>query len=226
MPALPSVPKTLRVALKHNDTSADPDVVTRFFIQYSGTAPSNSDLNTFCAAVGTAWTNHLAALHNATVQLAEVTAEDLTSPTSAVGTALIGSAGTLSGTLLGAGTAAVFSYAIGRRYRGGHPRAYWQMGVGASLATRNEWTSAFAIAADTAMPAFFTDVLAAGWALAGSLSHVNVSYFSGFTVITNPITHRARNVPTLRVTPVVDTVTSVALNPKIGSQRRRNLQSA
>jgi hypothetical protein len=51
---------------------------------------------------------------------------------------------------------------------------------------------------------------------------VNVSYYNGFTVVTNPTTGRARNVPTLRGTPVVDTVTGIVARVQVGSQRRRN----
>jgi hypothetical protein len=64
-------------------------------------------------------------------------------------------------------------------------------------------------------------VQAAGWAGAGTLSHVSLSYFSGFTVITSPTTGRARNVPTVRSSPLIDPVVTLKTQTSIGTQRRR-----
>ncbi|MGH9123011.1 MAG: hypothetical protein ACRDYC_13890, partial [Acidimicrobiales bacterium] len=62
----------------------------------------------------------------------------------------------------------------------------------------------------------------------GSLS--SISYYKGFTSVLNPVTGRTRDVPKVRAgadLPVpIDTVTALIVNPKPGSQRRRQLHSA
>lgn len=58
------------------------------------------------------------------------------------------------------------------------------------------------------------------------INQVNVSYYEGFEVVTDPVTGRSRNVPQLRPGgPVVDKITGFSINPKLGSQRLRNLHS-
>jgi hypothetical protein len=221
MPALPAVPKVIRVALIHS-YGEDNDVVTRFFVSYSGTAPTAAQLNTYAAAMITNWGTDLKSLCNAQVKITECVVEDLSSPTSAIGAAVGSTAGTLAGATLTGGTAFVVSYTIARRYRGGHPRGYWPFGDAVTLNDPQTWTAGFTGNVNADLGAFFTDALAAGWTGAGTLLHVNVSYYEGFTVVTNPITGRARNVPTLRATPLVDTVTGIVARTQVGSQRRRN----
>jgi hypothetical protein len=117
----------------------------------------------------------------------------------------------------------MIQFNIARRYRGGKPKIFLPAGVAADISNTNTWGSTFLATANTDWAAFAAAVLAAGWTGAGTLTHVNVSYYTGFTVVTNPVTHRARNVPTLRGAPVVDTVISYAAEVDIASQRRRNL---
>jgi hypothetical protein len=155
------------------------------------------------------------------VTLTQIESEDLTSATGAVDTSVESVVGSRAGSALPSSTSLVSSYTIARRYRGGHPRAYWPFGADSDLLSETQWTSAFPTACDTGINAYFAALVAAGWSGAGTLTHVNVSYYEGFTVVTNPITGRARNVPTLRVSPVVDLVTAVHSRSSIGTQRRR-----
>lgn len=221
MPPLPNVANVIRVTLKIAP-GATPLVQSRFFIKYTGTAPLNADLGTFNTAVSTAFGTNLKSLLDTGSVLEEVDSEDLTSNTAAVAATVVSVSGTRAGGEIPAEAAAVTSYAIARRYRGGHPRGYWPFGVTTDLASRRVWTGPFISAVNTGMAAFMTAVKAAGWTGAGVLSQVNVSYYQGFTVVTNPITHRARNVPSLRAVPVVDTVNSIVCQGRVGSQRRRD----
>lgn len=223
MPALPPVPKTLRVTLRFESTDADQDIISRFFINYSATAPTDSDLVTFCTAVSGAAALDLVPLFPEVLSLTEVIAEDLTSSTSAVGSYSETVGGTRSGAPLSAGAAAVMQYRIPRRYRGGHPRGYWPFGTAADITTQDAWGSVFLAAYLTNWESFITAVQASGWAGAGALAQVNVSYFEGFTNHTYP-SGRVRAIPTPRVTPLVDFVTDYFANPKVASQRRRNQQ--
>jgi hypothetical protein len=199
----------------------DTDVVTRFFYRYTGSAPSPSDLNTFCAAVSAGWFADILPMVVPQVVLLNCTAVDLSSPSGSEGVFSDPTAGTRSGAELPADASLVASYTFGRRYRGGHSRGYWPMGVAGDLNDAQHWNSTFTTDALTAIEGFFGTVDASGWSGAGTLSHVSVSYYLGFHVVTNPVTGRARNVPTLRSTPVVDAVTGYVARNRIGSQRRR-----
>lgn len=221
MPALPDAPGCLRCALSGTiDTSNQ--WLTRFYVHYSGTAPATADLATFIGAIASTYTTNIKPLHVGLVELTQIEVIDLSSPTSAVGVSSEAISGSKTGTSIGAGVAMVTSYEIARRYRGGHPRGYWPWGGTGDLSGNNAWSSSFLTTCTTAITSFYTAVLAAGWTGAGTLTHVNVSYYEGFSVVTNPITGRARNVPTLRTAPVTDNVTSVVCRSSLGSQRRRN----
>lgn len=223
MPALPSVPKVLRVVLnQHNQ--GDTRVQDRFYLQYSGAGPAVADLNTLIATISTAWLNNLAPLVNALGGLDSIAITDLTSSTGAFAQGGTARVGTRSGAMTMA-IAAVVQFKIARRYRGGHPRFYLDGGANTDVTTGGLWTTAFQSAVSSGFAAFIAAIQTTPPAALGTLSHVNVSYYQGFTVVTNPITHRARNVPTLRATPIIDTISTYACNPHVGSQRRRNLQS-
>lgn len=221
MPALPNVNKVLRTALRHSFNEGDTDVIVRYFTQYSGTAPSDGDLDTFCSTLVGVWETDIEPLCTSAVTLIGVTCEDLTSATAAVGSTTSAGVGTRSGGVLGAGTAGVISLLIPRRYRGGHPRNYWPVGSDTDLADRSQWTSGFLTAFLDGVVAYFAGVAASGWSGAGTLEGVNVSYFEGFTPHEYP-SGRYRNIPNLRVTPVVDVVSGYRVNPQLCSQRRRN----
>jgi hypothetical protein len=220
VPVLPDVAKVVRVACSGTD-SLGGLWLTRFFVSYSGTAPVSADLATFDAAVNTAWGTNLKPLHGNDTVLTQIESVDLSTVTGAVDISAVTQQGTRAGTYIPGSAALVSSYKISRRYRGGHPRGYWPFGMTGDVANPTTWATAFQTACNTGLNAFFTAVLAAGWSGAGTLLHVNVSYYKGFTVVVNPTTGRARNVPTLRVTPVVDTITAQQARISIGTQRRR-----
>jgi hypothetical protein len=118
--------------------------------------------------------------------------------------------------------AVLVNYLISRRYRGGKPRAYLPWGDAGQLTSRQSWSGTFVTAVDSAFSTFYAAVIGLSAGSTTITDHVNVSYYDGFTVVTDPVTHRARNVPTLRGTPIVDVILSFAANPRPGSQRRRN----
>lgn len=220
MPALPSVPGVLKVAVIFAD-DVNTDIVSRFYIKYGGTAPSATELNNFCDAVqGHAGSTILHAVNEA-YTLGRVHAIDLSSSTASEGDWLGTNPGLLTGDPLPSDVAQVCSYEISRHYRGGHPRGYWPMNQAGDLTNPQLWTPGVVAGNQSQFEDFFADVLSTPWSGGGPLSHVNVSYYHGFTVVTNPSTGRARNVPTLRGTPLVDTVGSYVARRHIGTQRRR-----
>lgn len=218
--ALPAVPATIRVQLKWT-FGVDLDVLCRFYVEYSGTAPTTAQLNTMATAVATAWNSDLAPQTCNQATLTEVILEDLTSSTSAVGSATVthvGSNGNWSGTLA---SAMLINFLVSRRYRGGKPRMYHPPMASSSLTNPDQWGSTNLAAFQTGWNSFLTAVLAAVWTGGGSLAQVSVSYYDGFTVFTGP-TGRARNIPKLRTGgPVIDTVGSAVANARPANQRRR-----
>lgn len=220
MPALPAAAGVIRTAFSGTD-NANAVWLSRFYQHYSGTPPTNTQLATFDASMITNWNADMKSLQSAGFTLTQVASEDLTSASGAVDVTATSQAGTRAGSMVTGGACVVVSYEIARRYRGGHPRGYWPFGSDSDIANAGTWSTALVSACNTGVAAFFTANAAAGWTGAGTITHVNVSYYSGFHVVTNPITGRARNVPLLRVSPTIDTVTSITTRSSIGSQRRR-----
>jgi hypothetical protein len=179
-------------------------------------------LNAFASSIRALWATDMAPLHGVSVNLDAVNIEDLTSATAAVGTSAGLTAGTRAGTQMPAGVAVVNAYKISRRYRGGHPKSYFPAFTNTDISTAQLWVTASVNAFNAGWAAFKTGILALSSGGCTITNQVNVSYFKGFTVITNPVTGRARNLPTPRAVPVVDQIISSACDTVPGSQRRRN----
>jgi len=220
MPALPAAPGVLRVAIGMTIGGSSPGL-SRFYIKYTGTAPTAAQLATFDAAVSSALATDLCPLMDSASTFVKIETTDLSSATGAVDVSAISHVGTRSGSGLPSQVAFVTSYEISRRYRGGHPRGYWRFGVEADVASGQAWTSGLVTSVNSDMATFMSAVTGAGWTGAGTLEQVNVSYYSGFHVVTNPITGRARNVPLVRSAPTVDVVSAISARSSIGTQRRR-----
>jgi hypothetical protein len=220
VPALPAAGNVVRVALSGSISQAGP-WLTRFFVHFSGSAPSPAQLATFDTAVIAAYNTDIKPLVDSNTELLQVESIDLTSSTGAVDITAASIIGTRSGASLNASDCVVASYEIARRYRGGHPRGYWKLGTQTDLFDPGHYSPTAVALFTTGLNAFFTAVFGSGWSGAGSLTHVSVSYYDGNTVVISPTTGRARNVPVLRVSPIIDPVTALEVRNQIGSQRRR-----
>lgn len=221
MPALPAVPKVLQLAFGVlNNTSAYNDI-NRLHFSYTGTAPSVGSLAAFAADALGAFHAALAPLSCNDKTFVSCEAIDLSSPTSAVATATAAVPGALGGIPLPADVSMVMSATVARRYRGGHPRSYLPVGDVTKMDGDIRWDTAFVTAVHTAWIGFQTAVGGAGWAGAGTVAPVNVSYYSGYHLVTYP-SGRSRDVPTLRVGgPQVDAITAYVARVRLGTQRRR-----
>ena len=225
MPALPNVPSVVRITFVQA-LGQDLRCVNRFYQQYSTTGPlSSTGATAWAAACDAAWNTDLASFFSSDMTLESVTVEDLSSDLGAVGVSTTGHTGTDADPYCPAGTALVVQEKITRRYRGGHPRQYIGGLTQPRLATPQEWNSSTL----SSFPGYYTSFRAACAAgVPSALSpavDVNVSYYHGFTIFTPP-SGRSRPIPTLRATPLVDVISSFTVNPKVCSQRRRNLQSS
>lgn len=222
MPPLPSVPAVVRI--KHTFTiGTDLTADSRMFFGYTGGPPTNADCAALANDCSTAFAAHCQSLMSDGTELTSIEVLDLSSPSAGVGrstTILTGSRGI---DLLSAGTAVLIGLPIARRYRGGKARIYWPFGVGSDLTTPNLWNTGSGTAF---LNGFNNYQIAVGGLTSGTTVLTvlkQVSYYEGFTAVTNPITGRTKDVAKLRVGgPVVDSVVNVTLNPHPASQRRRN----
>jgi hypothetical protein len=223
MPALPNVPNVVKVRLIQT-MNEDLDVQNIQHVSFGSGTLSSGDALALATLVGASWTTHMAPVESTDLTLVSVDCEDLTSPSGATASVAVGTPGTIIGSILSAGAAMVIRKHIQRRYRGGHPRTYFAGMVAAGLHDAQTWDPTFATTFLGAYEAYITAILSGAPAGHGSWADVNVSYYEGFHNFTFP-SGRTRPIPTLRATPLVDLVTNYSYNPKVGSQRRRNLQS-
>jgi hypothetical protein len=180
--------------------------------KFTGPPPTVADLGTVGQAIGTAWANAMAPIHDVAVAVTEVKVTDLTSRTANVAVSTMNHPGTHPGTgSLPLNVAMVQSYVIQVRYRGGHPRTYWPAGVPSDIQTGHLWTTAFLANANTAATGWVGDInlIALG---GGTLQHCAVSYFHGKDSLGKPI---------VRVTPLVFPTTSTLVHGRVDTMRRR-----
>lgn len=220
MPALPSPGNVLRVQLNIG-IGASIEAGSRFFVSYSGGTPNTTDLNTLSTDIADAWETAFAAEVCSSEALHGVICTDLSSDTGAEGLWSGTKSGSSGGTQLSSSVCVVVNHEIDRRYRGGRPRTYLRGGTATDLNQTNEWSTTFQSAFLADWQAFIAAVLATTGISITLSNIVNVSYYSGNTVFTTP-TGRARNIPVVRDTPVVDHIVDSTVALKIGSQRRRN----
>lgn len=223
MPPLPDQPNILKIRMLW-DVGDDLHVSTTFHFAYTGTPPTNATCDTIASDIYTPAVTYLVPLFDALTSLEGVTVQDLTSPTSGVGLHMAHTVGTRAGTVLPASTCVLVNLGIGRRYRGGKPRIYFPFGVAADLSAPQAWSPTAVGDFNSGIGDFFGAVAVisvAGCVMAGTQS---ISQYHGFTAVQNPITGRWRNVPKPRTVAIApDPILSILVNPKPGSQRRRNL---
>lgn len=215
---LPDVP-CVRVRLIYN-TQASKAAGNRFYVSYAGAAPSAATLNTLATSIEGLWGSAIAPLIATEYSLNEVDVLDIATDAGASGSWTGEEAGTRSGTGLPDQCAVNIEFDIARRYRGGKPRIFFPPPVDTDLFSPAEYNAAFVTAATTGVEAFFSGIEALTPGTMTSLTHVNLSYYKGFTNYTPP-SGRARAVPTYRPEALHDDITGYSVKEIIGSQRRR-----
>lgn len=218
MPALPTIPNVLKASLLWS-ISSDTDARTGLFFAYSGSAPNNAA----CSAFATAAYNAFGAFGedwdvDTTLTGCEVI--DLSSHAGGVGIHSASVGGNLEAPISGASSVLV-NYQIARRYRGGRPRSYLPWGDQSVIGNRQTWSAGFVSSVTTHLGDCFSGIVGQTSGGTTITNHVNVSYYEGFTVETSPGTGRARNVPTLRSSPLVDAIVGFSVSTRIANQRRR-----
>lgn len=217
-PPLPDVP-CVRCALDYTRTDGFTGG-SRFYLSYSGSAPSGANCTTLGTDIGTQWAAHLAYWITSNWTLTEVDVLDIATHTGASAATPVTHAGTNGGTPISSNAATVIEYGIARRYRGGKPRMYLPPASTSEMANDSTWVGADISAFATAFGAFIAAIEALSIGSMGTLTHVNLSYYQGFTNHSNT-SGRSRAVPTYRATALHDNVLSYIGKARIGSQRRR-----
>lgn len=226
MPPLPDYPGVLRIETFFQ-VGADLNVRSRMHFMYTGTPPSNAVCTTIAGLINGYGVTDLVPLLANENALAGVAVTDLTTPTSGVGEFLAINAGTRgAGDPLAAEVCALHNLTISRRYRGGKPRIYWPIGIGSDLNSPSAWKGASITAFEVGLNDYIISII--GTSSSGTVfgPFVSISYYDGFTSVLNPITGRTRDVPKVRSVAIApDPITTLAINPKPGSQRRRQQHS-
>lgn len=217
-PPLPAIP-CLRVRLDY--TQGDSFLAgSRFYLSYAGSAPTAANCAAIAAGIASSWLGDVATIVDEAFTLSEVDVLDIATYTGLSGQANVSDAGTRSGTSLPAQVALNVEFDIARRYRGGKPRIFFPPGVAADLQTPGTWNSTYLGDVATAMSGFWPAIEAISVGAVGALNHVNLSYYQGFTNITNS-SGRTRAAPKYRATALVDNVEGYAAKSVLGSQKRR-----
>jgi hypothetical protein len=216
---LPVVPNVLKVQLHYLNGSFSWSNALHF--AYTGGPYGGSSLTSLAGTTATAWGADMAPQVDTVTSLTGVTITDLSSKSGGVGQVSVSTPGTHVGSPLPDSACVLVNWLISRRYRGGKPRTYFPGGVQTVLnADGRTWTAAFISAFGIGLSNFLQAIFTNPDAVVG-LQSCQVSYYSGFTPVTNQITGRVKNVPNIRTTPVVDLINSTSVQPLLGSQRRR-----
>ena len=207
---LPDAAQIVQAAVSgsHNDTGW----VNVHHLQYVGTAPGVADLQAVGTAIGNAWNTNIAPMCHANVVMKAVVLTDLTNRSAAQGSVSgLNHAGTRAGVDVSNNVAAVVSWAINHRYRGGHARTYFPAGATADYTNGRIWTGAFTLALNTAATAYRTAINAI--TVSGTTyKMVMVQFYR-----TNPTTKLIEYV----IPPVPYTIQGNQVHGRVDTQRRR-----
>lgn len=218
LPPLPDI-GCVRVSLRYAGT---PGTLfgNRFYISYTGTAPSGANCTTLAGDIETAWAAHMAAITSTEWALEEVDVLDIATRTGLSGQWTGATDGSRTGVALTQNVATNVEFGISRRYRGGKPRIYLPPGNQGDLADPSHWTSGYISAVQTAVPAFFGAIEALTIGGMGTLTHVTLNYYHGFTNKTDS-SGRAYAAPNYTAVATHDNVTGYFPKVLVSQQRRR-----
>jgi hypothetical protein len=193
---------------------------SRFYLSFTGGSASHADLNTLAGDIAALWETNIAPIVSEQFTLVEIDVLDITTDSGNSGLWTGSHVGTLGGSILPDQVATNVEFEISRRYRGGKPRMYLPPADVTKLFDPAHYTTAFVTAVNTAVTTFFGGIAALAVGSLGTLAQVNLSYYAGFTNVTNS-SGRTRAAPKYRDTARLDTVTGYSTKALLSSQRRR-----
>lgn len=192
----------------------------RFYLAYAGSAPTGANCTTLASDIAGILGTDLWGLFASDVVLNEVDVLDIATDSGLSGQWTGTTPGGASGTTEPWQCALNVEYGIARRYRGGKPRTFLPPPPEGNRADPAHWTGAEVTAVNSAMTTTFAAIQALSVGAVGALTHINLSYYKGFTNIANS-SGRERAVPTYRAAALSDVITGYFTKATIGSQKRR-----
>jgi hypothetical protein len=204
MPPLPNV-NAVKVVLSHSVTGTTREWVNILHLDYGASPPDQSQIDALATAFDAdydiAFTDfcHVSDVHESSKY------EDLSSDTGVIAFTNPTSPGGSTGTLAPLNICAVGSWQIQRRYRGGKPRSYLSALTEAQAPGPNKLDTTFQTNWSNALGTFLT-----AW---------TNKTVSGITYSLACVSYRNGNAA--RVTPLVEDVIGVIVQPFIRTQRRR-----
>jgi hypothetical protein len=204
VPSLPFVPGVAKVIVKQ--TLAGVNAYNVLHVDGgAGTGWTSTELNALASAVRSAYVTNFIPLQTSQLTLNEVTAIDLASDTGPSGVATGTTFGAVGTQALGGNTAVGITWAIARRYRGGHPRTYIAGPVGTQTSNANSLTTTAQTSYANAAAALRTAINAVTTS-AGSAKFCCVHYYRNGAIL---------------ATPLVSQITGSSVDLRLDSQRRR-----
>jgi hypothetical protein len=196
---------------------------SRFYLRFTGAASSTSDLGTLATDISNLWNTNLAPVICDNFALTEVDVLDITTHTGLANFWTGSHGGSMGGQEEASQVSTNVEFLIGQRYRGGKPRMFLPPPAVSARANAVSWSSTHLSNVNTAMSNFMSGIAALSIGALGTLSHIVLSYYSGFVNHTNT-SGRTRSVPQYRSPNALHyPVTGYAAKAEMGSQRRRRV---
>lgn len=202
----PIPPGYARVAISGTDMGHK--WVQVFYLQITGTGVTVNDLQTIADAISAAYNTDLCPQQASTTVMTTVQIVFIPSVGNEVTyTGSYSHAGTAAGTRIDdVSSTAVLQWKISAYYRGGHPRSYFPGVPTTHVANGSDLDSTLTSGLATQANAFRNAV--------NAITSTNVT-----AVVMGTLSYQTANA--WRTTPLFRQFTSVSVNPKLGSQRRR-----
>jgi|SRR5580704_8226346 hypothetical protein len=225
MPSLPDYANVLKVRFLFT-VGGDANVATTWHFKYTGTAPTDATCSAIATTIAAAAVTRLGASLNVNNTFQGASVQDLTSGSAGFGEHLAAVDGSRSGEPVPAATCVLLHQPIARRYRGGKSRTYWPLLGASDLTNPSAWDGSVIATTQAELIDLQSDIQSIVDAGCTIGEQVSISYYSGFTAVTNPITGRTRDVPNVRSAAIApDAILSLACSGAPATQRRRAQQT-
>lgn len=209
---LPFVPGAVKLVFNgHNSVNAWANVL---HFTYAGSPPAFGDVLTLATVAAGEYAGNMMPLCPADSFFDNCVVTDLSSMTGAGAEAILTTAGTGGGAIIGAGTAALVSYPSSIRYRGGHPRQYLFIGQDSDLLNDCEWKTTSITTFSSAWLNTLAGFLGSTFGSMTINEQCAISYHNRYD---NPVPPYVRAVPLVMPIPPG----AFTISQTIASQRRR-----
>ena len=177
-----------------------------FHIAYSGPPPDQNAIDSLAGKMQNGWSVEFVPVVNTSLVIQSTTVTDLSSNTGVIGVNNTVMPGSRAGQVGPNNCATVLSWAISRRYRGGHPRSYLGGINAADMTSAIDIDPTYTALVQSAAAAFLSSAKNPGGVPMTLTGLVCVHYRKGAAYL---------------VPPLVDPITAVVAKVQIGTQRRR-----